>query len=344
MDKLFEYRRMTTAINNVKTPKRKVYDRYFGPIASASDSTMIQFDIQTGGTNLLPNISPRSQATVIDKLGEKTKIVEAPRYADSFVILDADLEKKRAFGKLGPAMMKEELRKNMEHLRKPHDMTLEFNACNMLTQGKMLDSDATTEIFDYQIAADHKEVLPAADLWTAKDTSKPLFKIRSWKRKIQEDLPVPVTRWDALIGGDASEALQDHPDVKDLLAKSEIEAVKMVRDDTVDYVIKKVNCMEYDEKYMPDSGTAAYLIPNDAFVLIGVCDQWVDAKFAPIVDSTVRDGIGNVAAGASGKPTMVPYFAKPIRQENPGAYLILGEQRQLLILKRPAAIFIATVI
>lgn len=333
---------MTTAISEVETPKRRVYDRYFKPVASASDSDAIQFDIEIGGTNLLPNISPSAQATVIDKLTEKTKTIEAPRYADSFTIKDSDILKKRAFGKQGVEMMKNVIRRNMKKLKKPHEATLEFNACNLLTQGKILDSDATTELFDYEIAADHKETLAGNDLWTDKTNSKPLLKMRAWKRKIAEDLPVTVTRWDAFIGASASDALQDHPDVKEILAHQ--EATRLVRDDDVDYVIKKINCMEYHEKYTPDSGTSAYLIPDDGFILIGVCDEWVDAQFAPILDTTVRGGIGNIAAGAGGKPTMVPYFAKPIRQENPGSYLVFAEQRQLVILKRPAAIFIATVI
>ncbi len=341
MHHLFQHMKMTTAIDEIRTTEMPVYNRYFRPVARAATSTKIQFDVLTGEMKLLPNISPRSQATVIDNGGRKTITIAAPRYADSFKILDADLEELRKFGDLGPEMMKDEIRRKMKLLRGPHDMTMEYNACNLLTQGKILDSDGS-ELLDYGLDVAHKPVLAGNDLWSDTTNSKPTADIREWKRLIIKDLlGVPVTRWEALAGWEASGYLQDHPTVRDII--KETESRQIVREDAMDYRIKGVEVMEYNTEYVPESGVPAAFIPQDMFILIGICDQWVDAQFAPIMDSTVKDGVGNVAPNANGKIRMVPYMAKPTRQENPGAWEIVAEQRQLVIIKRVAAIVAATV-
>ncbi|MBN1627119.1 MAG: major capsid protein [Deltaproteobacteria bacterium] len=336
MDELFLVRVLTTAINAIKAPSMKIYNRLFRSREHLEPSDLLEFDIMTGSQKILGNISIFAPATVRDLTGRKTVTMKAPRLAEKRFIPVAALNALRQLGgKLAVESMKERIAKEQKDIRGETDRTLEFWAVNAL-KGKILDNDLTTVLVDYNVNASHKPVLAGAELWTDPDSS-PVTKIREFKKLIEDDTAVPIDSWIAYMGWEVMDALLVNEEVTNLLKTD--KGSQMAENGRIER-LAEVELIEYNASFIDDNGTRQRFIDSDEFLLIGVCEDLVDTPYAPVVDEDAPGGVGNVTGGGSG----VLYFSKSWSEKDPSGRWIKGEARPLPVLQRPGAVIDATVV
>ena len=335
MDNLFKIRTLTAAVNAIKAPMRRVYNRLFAGYENMQPSDRLAFDVISGSETLLGNISVSAPATVDDKTGRKTVTLTAPRIANKRFVSTAELNSYRSFGEAGVEMMKTRIAREQKDMRGKHDRTLEFWAVNAL-KGVIYDADMTTVLVDYNVAAGHTPTLTGTDLFTDA-ASNPIAKIRSWKQLIEDDCGTSIDSWLAYLGSGVMDALISHEKVKDFLKH---DSGSKVAENGIIERLAGVDLDEYNGSYLDSAKVRQRYISNDEFLLIGICDELVDVPYAPVVDDAAPGGVGNVGEG--GQPAM--FFSKSWTKEDPSGRWIKCESRPLPVLKRPGAVVNATVI
>ncbi|MDD5539211.1 MAG: major capsid protein [Candidatus Marinimicrobia bacterium] len=336
MDELFLVRVLTTAINAMKAPSRRIYNRLFAPREHLEPSDLLQFDIITGSEKILGNISIYAPATVTDKTGRKTVTMTAPRLSSKRFIATAALNSLRAMGgKISVEMMKDRIAREQKDMRNEHDRTLEFWAANAL-KGKIYDKDLSTVLVDYGMAGTHQPTLTGDDLWTS-TASDPIAKIRELKLLIEDDASVAITGWLAYLGYEAMDALLAHAAVRDLLKTD--KGSQMAENGRIQKLVE-VELEEYNGSFIDDTGTRRRFINSDEFLLIGLCEDMVDTPYAPVVDDEAPGGVGNVDANGNG----ALFFSKSWPEKDPSGRWVKAEARPLPVLQRPAAVVDATVV
>ena len=279
MNELFLVRVLTTAINAMKAPSRKIYNRLFQPREHLEPSDLLQFDIITGSEKILGNISIYAPATVTDKTGRKTVTMTAPRLSNKRFIATAALNSLRAMGgKLSVEMMKDRIAKEQKDMRGEHDRTLEFWAANAL-KGKIYDKDLSTVLVDYGIAEAHKPTLTGSDLWTDED-SDPIGMIRQLKLLIEDDSAAAITGWLAYMGSSVMDALLKNKGVLDFLKYD--KGSQMAESGRIQK-LAEVELEEYNGSFLDDSGTRHRFIDSDEFLLIGLCEDLLLMTMLPAV-------------------------------------------------------------
>ncbi len=335
MDNLFKIRILTAAVNAIKAPARKVYNRIFAGFERMEPTDRLAFDVISGSEKLLGNISIFAPATVDDKTDRKTITMTAPRIANKRFVATAELNALRAYGAAGVEMMKDRIAREQKDMRGKHDRTLEFWAVNAL-KGKIYDTDLTTVLVDYNIDATHQPVLTGTDLFTDA-ASNPVASIRAWKKLIEDDSGAVITGWIAYCGAGVMDALLANQAVRELLKYDKgsqiAESGRIQR-------LAEVELEEYNGSYIDGSGTRQRFIGNGEFLLVGLCDELADVPYAPVVDDDAPGGVGNIGEG--GKPVM--FFSKSWKKQDPSGRWIKCESRPLPCLKRPGAVVDATVI
>jgi hypothetical protein len=335
MDNLFKIRTLTAAVNAIKAPMRRVYNRIFAGYENMQPSDRLAFDVISGSEKLLGNISIFAPATVDDKTERKTITLTAPRIANKRFVSTAELNSYRAFGEAGVEMMKDRIAREQKDMRGKHDRTLEFWAVNAL-KGIIYDADMTTVLVDYNVAAGHTPTLTGTDLFTDA-SSNPIAMIRSWKQLIEDDCGTSIDSWLAYLGSGVMDALISHEKVKDFLKH---DSGSKIAENGIIERLAGVDLDEYNGSYLDAGSSRQRYISDDEFLLIGICDELVDVPYAPVVDDAAPGGVGNVGAG--GAPAM--FFSKSWKKEDPSGRWIKCESRPLPVLKRPGAVVNATVI
>jgi hypothetical protein len=336
MDELFLVRVLTTAINAMKAPSMKIYNRIFRGKEHLEPSDLLQFDIITGSQGILGNISIYAPATVTDKTGRKTVTMKAPRIAEKRFIPVADLNALRQLGgKVAVESMKTRIAREQKDMRGKADRTMEFWAVNAL-KGQILDSDLSTVLIDYNVDATHKPTLTGSDLWTDA-ASHPVNKIRELKTLIEDDSSAEIIEWVAFLGSGVMNALLIHDEVKDLLKTD--KGSQMAETGRIQR-LAEVELNEYNGSFIDDTGTRQRFIDSDEFLLIGICDDLVDVPYAPVVDEDAPGGVGNVDAEGNG----VLFFSKSWKEQDPSGRWIKAEARPVPVLQRPGAVVDAIVI
>jgi len=336
MNELFLIRVLTIAINAMKAPSMKVYNRFFKGKEHLEPSDLLEFDIITGSQKIMKNISIYAPAEVRDLTGRKTVTMKAPRLSQKRFISTAALNALRALGgKISVEQMKDRIARELKDIRNEEDRTLEFWAVNAL-KGKIYDSDLTTVLVDYNMASDHKPTLTSTDLWTDA-ASDPIAKIREWKQKIEDDCAANITGFAAFMGKDVMTALLKNSTVLNLLKYD--KGRKMAEEGDLAR-LAGVEMTEYGGSFIDNSGTRKRFINDDEFLLVGACDDLVDVPFAPVVDDDAPGGVGNVDANGNG----VLFFAKSWKKQDPSGRWIKGECRPLPVLQRPDAVVDAIVV
>jgi hypothetical protein len=335
MDNLFKIRTLTAAVNAIKAPMRRVYNRIFAGFENMQPSDRLAFDVISGSEKLLGNISIFAPATVDDKTNRKTITLAAPRIANKRFVATSELNAYRAFGEAGVEMMKNRIAQEQKDMRGKHDRTLEFWAVNAL-KGVIYDSDMTTVLVDYNVDASHRPTLTGTDLFTDA-ASNPIAKIRAWKQMIEDDSAASIDSWVAFCGSGVMDALLVNEAVRELLKTDKgsqiAESGRIQR-------LAEVELDEYNGSYLDAANTRQRLISPDEFLLVGICDELAEVPYAPVVDDDAPGGVGNVGEGGAG--TM--FFSKSWKKKDPSGRWIKCESRPLPVLKRPGAVVDATVI
>ena len=335
MDNLFKIRTLTAAVNAIKAPMRKVYNRIFAGYENMQPSDRLAFDVISGSEKLLSNISIFAPATVDDKTSRKTITLTAPRIANKRFVATAELNAYRQFGGAGVEMMKDRIAREQKDMRGKHDRTLEFWAVNAL-KGILYDSDMATVLVDYNVDATHKPVLTGTDLWTDA-ASNPIARLRAWKQMIEDDSAATIDSWVAFIGSGVMDALLVNEAVRELL---KTDKGSQIAENGRIQRLAEVELDEYNGSYLDGSGTRQRLITANEFLLVGICDELVDVPYAPVVDDDAPGGVGNVGEGGQG----VMFFSKSWKEKDPSGRWIKCESRPLPVLKRPGAVIDAVVV
>lgn len=341
MDNLFLIRTLTAAINAMKAPSRKVYNRLFAPREHMEMSDRLAFDIITGNETILGNISVTAPATVTDKTTRKTVTMTAPRLAQKRFISTADLNAVRQFGKqMMVELMKNRIATEQKDMRGIIDRTLEFWAVNAL-KGQILDADLSTVLVDYNVDATHEPVLTASGdweaVWTDTTNADPIRKIRAWQRLIEDDCGATITSWLAYIGYEVMDALLAHQSIRDLLKRD--KGSQIAENGRIER-LAEVEIEEYNGSFLDLTGTRRRFIGSDEFLLIGICDDLVDCPYAPVVDDDAPNGVGNITSRGQGQL----FFSKSWKEKDPSGRWIKAEARPLPVLQRPGAVVKATAV
>jgi hypothetical protein len=336
MDDLFKVRVLTTAVNALRPPGRKVFQRHFAGRTHMEMSDRLAFEVISGSEEVLAAISVVAPATVTEKTGRKVVTLQAPRLAEKRFIHTSELNALRAYGEqVRVEMMSQRINRELTDMRNKHDRTLEFWAAYAL-RGQILDADLTTVLVDYNFQSSHKPVLAGADLWTDAQ-SDPVSDIREWKRLIEDDSGHEVTGWVAWCGWEAMDALLNHSKVRELLqyerGRQMAEEGRIVR-------LADVEIIEYNASFKDSSGTRQRFIPQDAFILVGEGADVFDCPYAPVVDDDAPGGVGNIGENGQGQL----FFSKSWKEEDPSGRWIKVETRPLPVVQRPDAIIFATVV
>jgi hypothetical protein len=336
MDDLFLVRILTTAINAIKAPSMRIYNQFFKGKEHLEPSDLLEFDIITGSQKIMKNISIMAPAQVRDLTGRKTITMKAPRLSQKRFIATAALNALRAMGgKISLEQMKDRIARELKDIRDETDRTVEFWAANAL-KGKIYDSDLSTVLVDYNMAADHKPTLAGADAWTHAD-SDPIAKIREWKQKIDDDCAASISKFVAIMGKDVMTALLKNSTVLNLL---KYDGGRTMAEEGDVARLAGVEMSEYGGSFIDDGGTRRRYINDDEFLLVGVCEDLVDCPYAPVVDDDAPGGVGNIDANGTG----ALYFSKSWKKQDPSGRWIKGECRPLPVLQRPDAIIDATAV
>ena len=334
MDHLFKIRTLTTAINALREPGRRIFQRHFKPKLNFQPSTRLAFDVISGSEGVLGNIKVDAPASIDDKTGRKTIILEAPRIANKRFIRPADIQNMRRFGsQAGLELMKTRIAREMLDMRNKHDRTLEFWASRAL-RGKIYDSDLSTVLVDYGFNATHTPALTGTSLWSDTTNSNPITKIREWKRLIEDDAGHEITSWVAWVGYNTMDALLNHSKILDLLkntiGNTLLGNARIVNIDGVDII-------EYNGSFKDSSGTRQRFIDPKDFILIGEGGDVFDCPYAPIVEEEAPGGVGQDGTGQL-------FFSKSWTEQDPAGRWIKAESRPLPVVCRPDAIVRATVL
>lgn len=336
MDSIFQIRTLTTAINEMPAANMVVYNRLFRGKEHMEPSDRLAFEIITGSEKLLKNISIYAPATVDDKTGRRIVTLQAPRLADKRFIHTAELNSLRAYGsQVGLEMMSARVAREQLDMKRKHDRTLEFWACNAL-KGKIYDTDMTTELVDYGMDADHLVTLTGTDLWS-NASSNPINKIREWKRLIKDDSKAAISGFVMFLGYSAMDNLLKNSAVLDLLKYG--KGTKIAEDEDVAR-LAKTELIEYDGSFISDSNERTRFIGAEYVILVGMTDDVVDVPYAPVIDDDAPNGVGNVDINGNG----MMFFSKSWTEKDPSGRWIKAESRPLPVLQRPGCVVYAKVV
>lgn len=336
MDDLFKIRVLTAALNALKSPSMKIYNRIFKNREHMEPSDRLAFEVISGSEKILKNISIYAPAEVTDKTGRKIVTLTAPRLAQKRFIHTAELNALRAYGKqFGLEQMKTRIAREQVDMRGIMDRTLEYWAVNAL-KGKILDSDLETVLVDYNMPASHQITLAGNNLWTSA-SSDPVNRLRTLKKLIEDDSGAAITGWLGYMGSDVMDALLQHTKVRELLKYG--KGVQVAENGKITK-LSEVELDEYNGSFLDDNGTRRRFIDEKYFMLIGLCADLVDVPYAPIVDSKASGGVGNIDAKGNG----ALYFSKSWEVEDPSGRWVKAETRPLPVLQRPGAVIYAKVV
>lgn len=335
MDNLFKIRTLTTAVNAIKAPSRRVYNRLFAGHETMQPTDRLAFDVIAGSEGLLSNISIYAPASVDDKTTRKTITLQAPRIANKRFLSTADLNAYRGYGKAGVEMAKARVGREQKDMRAKHDRTLEFWAVNAL-KGKIYDSDMSTVLVDYNMDAGHLPVLTGTDVWSDADNSNPINNLRAWKTLIEDDSAADIDGWLAYMGSGVMDSLLGNTAVRELLRYDKgsqiAESGRIER-------LSGVELDEYNGSYVDGSGSRQRFVGDNQFILVGLCDELTEVPYAPVIDAAAPGGVGNVNANGQGQM----FFSKSWEVQDPSGRWIKCESRPLPVLKRVGAVIVAEV-
>ena len=167
MDNLFLVRTLTTAINALRAPGMRIFQRHFAGRTHMEPSDRLAFEVISGSEGVLAAITVYAPATVGAKTGRKIVTLSAPRLAEKRFIHTSELNALRAYGQqIQTELMSSRINRELTDMRNLHDRTLEFWAAYAL-RGQILDADLSTVLVDYNFKETHKPTLTGNDLWTA---------------------------------------------------------------------------------------------------------------------------------------------------------------------------------
>ncbi len=313
---------LTLAVNQMAPTRTPILDKVFGRKLDSLDTNTIEIKITKGTRTLMAAIALDAAATVTTTDFHTKITLPAPRFSEKELITAAKLAQiDAAMGRGHKAKLKEEVSLLQSDKKAKFDRTREFMAVKAL-EGVVVDGDGN-QLADYGFPAALKPVMAGTDLWTDA-ASDPMEAIEEMKREIIIQSDGAVTEWVAWAGKDVMAALRRHPRILEL-AKSELGA-SIVRKGHISELTNTT--IETHEGYYRDgSNTVQQMIPDNVFVLVGLCPDGAGEAYAPVVDLEAGGGVGS-----DGKPQI--FFSKMWDEEDPSGKWVKVEGRPLPVLGR----------
>lgn len=330
MDNLFKTRVLTREVNKIKGPPSLILQKVFG-YKERQVGSQFAWDIVSGSDKLLGNLKTSDAATIAVGTGMRTVTCSAPRFAEKRFFSAALLEDIRATGtQSANELIQQRIAKNLRDMTGKATRTREFQAAKAIT-GQVVDKNGTV-LVDYNFTAAQKPVLTGTDLWTDA-SSDPMQKMRGWKKQINQ-LVGGVDTFYAFCGTGAMDALINNTNARELLKYTVGDQIAKMG--TMSN-LAGIELIEYDGSYTTDADVVTDLIPNDAFILVGVSMDTAAELYAPVIDLKDPSGVGK-----NRKASM--FFSKSWEVEDPSGRFLKVECRPLPVLYRPECIVFATVI
>ncbi len=324
MDNLFKTRVLTKAINAMRNPGGRIFQRHFQPLLNWQYTSRLAFDQITGSERILGTISVDLPAPIGGKTSRNTVTYGAPRLAEKRLINNYEILDMRRYGELGPELMKQRIAREQKDLRNEFDRTLEFWGSGAI-KGIVYDKDGVTELLNFGVPITHTITLLLGDRWS-EATAQVLRDLRLWKRMIETDSGHDITGWQCWMGWKAMDCLLSQTNVLELL-KYQV-GPDIARKGRIASLVG-IEFEEYNNTFLTDAGVRTpYIAPNQ-LVLIGLGDEVFDAPYlSAVADEDMQRQL---------------FYSGSWIQEDPKGRWIYGEMRGAPVLKRPNAVIVVNV-
>ncbi len=216
--------------------------------------------------------------------------MDAARIAPKRFIPLADLEDMRRAGtEFAPALIKNEIGKNLKSMKKEINNTKEYYAIQAPT-GKIYDADGSTLLWDFNMPAGHIITLAGTDKWDDHANAMPHIDIRTWCGMIADAIGLEnIHSFEAVASPDVINDLIANTNFTDLV-KTQI-GVQLALEGKLEK-LAGVNIKEYRGDYEDEGGVKQNLFPAGYFRLGAVTDDLTEEYYAPPVKN-VPGGVGS---------------------------------------------------
>lgn len=324
---LYDFRSLTTAINNLETAPSLILDVVFKQ-KNQNFSTAIDIDVESQGQakTLAPFVAPMQEGKVIKALGYTTKTVKFPRIRVKKQLAARDILALKGVGEsvyVGEAAVVEasknsKIAREQLHLKNLITRRIEWMASQALKGKISYTSDDLAFEIDFGMQESHKPTLAAnADIVAG---------IRAYKNLILQ--ATNLTADTALIGTAALDRLLADEKVQKLLDNRNIAAGNIDAQGK-NYVgrLAGVDIYECAEQYLDEQGASHAMIDDNAFVLFASGAKFAQ-EFGLIEDLDAQVGM--------------EFFSKMYNEQDPSAAWILAESAPLPVVYQPDAVVYAT--
>lgn len=324
---LYDFRSLTTAINNLETAPSLILDVVFKQ-KNQNFSTAIDVDVESNGVakSLAPFVAPLQEGKVIKALGYTTKTIKFPRIRVKKQLSARDVLALRGIGDsiyVGEAATVDssknsKIAREQLSLKNLISRRIEWMASQALRGKISYTSDDLAFEIDFGMQDSHKPTLAAgADIIAA---------IRSYKNLILQ--ATNLTADTALIGSAALDRLLADEKVQKLLDNRNIAAGNIDAQGQ-NYVgrICGVDIYECAEQFLDEAGASHSMIDDNAFVLLSSAAKFTQ-EFGLIEDLDAQVGM--------------EFFSKMWNEKDPSVAWLLAESAPLPVVYQPDAVVYAT--
>lgn len=324
---IYDYRSLTTAINNLETAPSLVLDVVFKQ-KNQNFATAIDIDIESQGQakSLAPFVAPMQEGKVIKALGYTTKTVKFPRIRVKKQLAARDIIALRGVGETiyvgeGASLdnsKNTKIAREQLHLKNLITRRMEWMASQALKGQISYTSDDLAFEIDFGMQESHKPTLAAdADIVAG---------IRAYKNLILQ--ATNLTADTALIGTSALDRLLEDEKVQKMLDNRNIAAGNIDAQGN-NYIgrLCGVDIYECAEQYLDEEGESHSMIDDDAFVLFASAAKFTQ-EFGLIEDLDAQVGM--------------EFFSKMYNEPDPSAAWLIAESAPLPVVYQPDAVVYAT--
>lgn len=331
----FQWRAMTRAINQIKTPPRFLQTMIFGE-RNTNASDHVDVEVEIGGKKILPFVSPVEGGTVISKLGREIRSIRTPRIRPKKPFSAEELLTTRGvgqpfYGSGGDiqAYRREKLGKELQDLKNRVDVTVEWMCAQALTGTLSVSQDNLEFSVDYGIPAANK-VAPTVAWDATSGTIDIIGNLETYNDLILEEVGFGADL--LILGKNAWAAMRADSTVLSALDNRRLEAGAVSLDINAQRKgnLGGLEIYRYGMKYTDRSGSAANFVADDYIIMVARQARF-SVEFGQIID---------LKAGAQ---LVSEYFSKSWEVDDPSGIWMLAESRPLPVPWQPGAIVYAKV-
>ncbi|MBI5646687.1 MAG: major capsid protein [Ignavibacteriae bacterium] len=328
---------LTTAINEIKPPKRRLLDRLF-PVRRESMAEYADIEIVTGRRNLARFVARGREAAVREKGGRKIVTFRIPSIREKMPFRAADVFKAVARGASpfvsSTAELKASLDKEvlfqLQEFRFSFDRTKEWLAAQAAKGSFTITLDDGDLTVDYGVPAANKPVLAGAAKWNSGSADLDILQqIRSWKRLISQGSGYTAT--DVTLGSNAADAFLADERVRKLLDANNLRVGTLDLTGDAEYIgtFAGLRFWTHEEQYTDASGNAQDYVPANVAIVSSNAPNafW----HGPVDDLEANFGT-------------FEFFSKQFELKDPSTVMLLVATAPLPVIHHSSSLVYATVL